>query len=141
VPKDSDSAVKAVVASTFDRIVRDESKDVLIEFYAPWCGHCKVRAHLAPERGNIFQKLEPVYLQLAQKLAGDTKLVLAKYDATANDAPDKYEAEGFPTIYFAPKGRKDTPIKYTGNRDPDDLVKFMKQHSVVSFVGSAKTEL
>ena len=103
----------------------------------PLQGACTPRTR----RGNTLQKLEPIYLQLAQKLAGDTKLVLAKYDATANDAPDKYESEGFPTLYFAPKGKKDTPIKYVGNRDPDDLIKFMKEHSVVSFVGSPKTEL
>jgi len=127
-PKENDkTAVKTVVASTFDRIVKDESKDVLVEFYAPWCGHCK--------------KLEPVYEKMAQKLSGDTKLVIAKYDGTANDAPDKYDTEGFPTLYFAPKGKKDTPIKYVGDRDPEDLIKFMKKHSVVSFVSVGKTEL
>ncbi len=31
--------VKVVVAKNFDEIVNDETKDVLIEFYAPWCGH------------------------------------------------------------------------------------------------------
>jgi protein disulfide isomerase family A protein 3 len=31
--------VKVVVAKNFDEIVNDNSKDVLIEFYAPWCGH------------------------------------------------------------------------------------------------------
>uniref|UniRef100_A0A7N5JZN3 Protein disulfide-isomerase A3 n=1 Tax=Ailuropoda melanoleuca TaxID=9646 RepID=A0A7N5JZN3_AILME len=30
-----------VVAENFDEIVNNEGKDVLIEFYAPWCGHCK----------------------------------------------------------------------------------------------------
>jgi len=42
VPKDDKGPVKTVVGSNFDRVVLDESKDVLIEFYAPWCGHCKV---------------------------------------------------------------------------------------------------
>ena len=41
-PKKNNGPVKVVVANTFDQIVGDKSKDVLIEFYAPWCGHCKV---------------------------------------------------------------------------------------------------
>jgi hypothetical protein len=69
--------------------------------------------------------------------------VLAKFDATANDPPEGYTTEGFPTIYFAPAGKKSDPIKYTGNRDLDDLTAFMKKHAVKSFVGDAKkkTEL
>jgi hypothetical protein len=38
VPEQTED-VKVVVAKNFDEIVNDESKDVLIEFYAPWCGH------------------------------------------------------------------------------------------------------
>ncbi len=34
----STEKVKTVVAKNFDEIVNDETKDVLIEFYAPWCG-------------------------------------------------------------------------------------------------------
>ena len=45
---------QVVVAETFDEIVNDESKDVLIEFYAPWCGHCK---NLAPKYEELGQKV------------------------------------------------------------------------------------
>lgn len=43
IPKeDQSSSVKSLVANNFAKIVNDENKDVLVEFYAPWCGHCKV---------------------------------------------------------------------------------------------------
>ena len=41
VPEKQDGPVTIVVAKNYDEIVLDDSKDVLIEFYAPWCGHCK----------------------------------------------------------------------------------------------------
>ena len=41
VPEKNDGPVKVVVANNYKDIVMDDSKDVLIEFYAPWCGHCK----------------------------------------------------------------------------------------------------
>ncbi|KAL0612350.1 Protein disulfide-isomerase A3 [Plecturocebus cupreus] len=41
VPESHDGPIKVVVAENFDEIVNNEDKDVLIEFYAPWCGHCK----------------------------------------------------------------------------------------------------
>lgn len=44
---------KVVVASSFDEIVNDPTKDVLIEFYAPWCGHCK---SLAPKYEELATK-------------------------------------------------------------------------------------
>jgi len=126
VPKDDKGPVKTVVGSNFDRVVLDESKDVLIEFYAPWCGHCK--------------SFEPKYNQLAAKLKTEQpNLVLAKMDATANDAPEHFNVEGLPTIYFAPAGKKSEPIKYSGNRDIDHLTNFMREHGVRSF--EKKTEL
>ncbi|GMS89584.1 hypothetical protein PENTCL1PPCAC_11759 [Pristionchus entomophagus] len=120
LPKDDKGPLRSLVASNFAKVALDESKDALIEFYAPWCGHCK--------------SFEPKYKQLAAALAKEEPyLVLAKFDATANDAPEGFDVEGFPTIYFAPSGQKDKPIKYSGNRDLDDLKKFMKKHAVKSF--------
>ncbi|GAB1599379.1 protein disulfide-isomerase A4-like [Argonauta hians] len=118
IPKKQNSAVVTVVAKTFDKIVLDKSKDVLIELYAPWCGHC--------------QKLAPIYEELAKKMQKNKNLVIAKMDATANDVPTGYEAEGFPTIYFAPTNNKENPILYEGGRQLKDFVEFLEKHKTVS---------
>ncbi|XP_072513551.1 protein disulfide-isomerase A4 isoform X2 [Salminus brasiliensis] len=116
IPKNK-GPVKVVVGKTFDDIVLDTKKDVLIEFYAPWCGHCK--------------KLEPDYLALGKKYKNEKNLVIAKMDATANDVPhDSYKVEGFPTIYFAPSNNKQNPIKFEGGeRNVESFSKFIEEHA------------
>ena len=125
-PKKNDGPVKVVVGNTFEKVVMDESKYVLIEFYAPWCGHCK--------------SLEPIYKKLGQKYKNEKSLVIAKIDATANDFPPEYKVEGFPTIYFAPPGKKSTPMKYDGDRTLDGLSKYLQDNAAVSLKKS-KDEL
>ena len=41
VPESQDSPVIKVVALNWEEIVNDSTKDVLVKYYAPWCGHCK----------------------------------------------------------------------------------------------------
>ncbi|XP_016339279.1 protein disulfide-isomerase A4-like [Sinocyclocheilus anshuiensis] len=117
IPKSNKGPVKVVVGKTFDDIVMDTKKDVLIEFYAPWCGHCK--------------KLEPDYTALGKKYKNEKNLVIAKMDASANDVPhDSYKVEGFPTIYFAPSSNKQNPVKFEGGkRDVEELSKFVEKHA------------
>ncbi|XP_075068821.1 protein disulfide-isomerase A4 [Mixophyes fleayi] len=116
VPRNNKGPVKIVVGKTFAEIVMDAKSDVLIEFYAPWCGHCK--------------SLEPIYNDLGKKYKSVENLVIAKMDATANDIPsDKYKVEGFPTIYFAPQSNKHNPIIFQGSdRDLEGLSKFIEEH-------------
>ncbi|CAJ0581139.1 unnamed protein product, partial [Mesorhabditis spiculigera] len=123
IPKNDKGDVKTLVGANFNKVI-DGTKDALIEFYAPWCGHCK--------------NFEPKYDELAKALKKtEPNLVLTKMDATANDPPAEYKVEGFPTIMFLPAGEK-TPIQYRGNRDLEDLKKFMAKHAKKSF---KKTEL
>jgi protein disulfide isomerase len=117
-PEGLDNGVTVAVGTTFDSVM-DAEKDVLMEFYAPWCGHCK--------------SLAPKYEALAQQLAGVSTLTIAKLDATANDWSDKevYAVKGFPTIYFKPAGKP--PVTYDGERETAAMAKWLSQHATHTF--------
>ena len=88
-----------VVGQSWNDVVMDDSKDVFVEIYAPWCGHCK--------------KLEPVWAELAQKLEKMDDLIIAKMDGTANEVQG-LKVGGYPTVMFYPKGNKKNPYDYKG---------------------------
>lgn len=79
--------------------VIEKNRFVMVEFYAPWCGHC--------------QALAPEYAAAATELKGEN-VVLAKVDATEeNELAHEYDVQGFPTIYFFIDG---VHKPYTGQR-------------------------
>ncbi|XP_075513630.1 protein disulfide isomerase-like 1-4 [Primulina tabacum] len=119
IPENNDGDVKVVVGNNFDDIVLDKSKDVLLEIYAPWCGHC--------------QALEPTYNKLAKHLHGVESLVVAKMDGTTNEH-HKAKSDGFPTILFFPAGKKSLdPIPVETERTVVSLYKFLKKHASIPF--------
>jgi len=115
IPEKQEGPVQIIVAKNYDDIVLDDTKDVLVEFYAPWCGHCKA---LAPK----YDILADLYV----KEGHSDKVTIAKVDATANDVPD--EIQGFPTIKLFKAGDKTNPITYSGSRSIEDLIKFVKEN-------------
>lgn len=115
IPENQDGPVAIVVAKNYNDIVLDDEKDVLIEFYAPWCGHCKALAPKYDELGAMYQNNE-----------FSKKVTIAKVDATANDVPD--EIQGFPTIKLYPAHKKDAPVAYSGSRTIEDLANFIKEN-------------
>jgi protein disulfide-isomerase A1 len=122
VPAAQTGPVYEVVGKSFKEVVLDAEKDALLFFYAPWCGHCR--------------KFEPVYVELASKLASVPSLLVAKIDATQNDV-EGIDITGFPTVYLYRTGKKDQPLTYEGERDTASMVQWLKDTGCLS----AKDEL
>jgi len=115
-PADTKGPVVVVRGKTFADIVLNNDKDVLVEFYAPWCGHCK--------------KLAPVYDEVAERVQSNSNLVIAKMDATANEVNVKnLSVKGYPTLVFFKGNDKTHPIRYEGGREADDFVAYLKANA------------
>lgn len=112
-PPATQEGVTVIVGKTFADIALDPTKDVLVKFYAPWCGHCK--------------KLAPVWDKLAEEYAGVEDLVIAKFDATTNEA-DGVEVQSYPTLTFYPKDNK-AGVPFEGGRELDDIKKWLEENS------------
>jgi protein disulfide isomerase family A protein 3 len=120
ISESKQGVVKVAVAKNFQEVVVDNGKDTLVEFYAPWCGHCK--------------KLASIYDNLGEKMKEEA-VDIVKMDATANDVPAKYDVTGFPTLYWVPKGKKDKPVRYEGGRELNDFIKYIAEHATSELKG------
>jgi len=121
--KKAPSAVVDLTDANFDSIVLNSKKDVLAEFYAPWCGHCK--------------KLIPDYEKLASAFAGEQNVVVAKLDAdNYKDLASKYGVSGFPTLLWFGKNNKENPERYEKGRDVQSFVDFINEKA-----GTKRTSL
>jgi len=115
-PEDTAGPVIVLKGESFNDLVLNNDKDVFVEFYAPWCSHCK--------------KLAPIWDELAAKYSKDDNVVIAKMDATANEIDvEGLSVKGFPTIYFFKGNDKTHPIKFEESRELDDFVTFLKKNS------------
>lgn len=114
IPETQESNVYKIVGKTHDDLVKDNKKDVLVKYYAPWCGHCK--------------RLAPVYEELADILASDKdakkNFIIGEVDATLNDIQDVI-IEGYPTIVLYPAGKNAEPVLFESQRDLDSFLSFI----------------
>jgi protein disulfide-isomerase A6 len=95
--------------ANFQKKVLDSDEPWLVEFYAPWCGHC--------------QRLAPEWAKAATELKGKVKL--GAVDATVHTSlGSQYDIKGYPTIKFFPGGRKSRSDaeNYEGGRTASEIV-------------------
>lgn len=115
-PKENE--VTIITGDNWEEIVMSSKKDVMVEYYAPWCGHCK--------------SLQPKYDELAGKMKQkgyDDKVVIGKMDATANESPET--VTGFPKLVFYPavKNPMKKKMEYNGAREMQNMYDFIVENA------------
>lgn len=113
IPADNGDAVKIIVRDNWKKTVLDPAKDVLIELYAPWCGHC--------------QRLSPIWEKVAQRVSKIPNLVIAKMDATANEV-EGIQISSYPTLKFYPAFKKHAPIEVKVDHNEEAIIEWLKKH-------------
>ncbi|TYI65073.1 hypothetical protein E1A91_D09G132400v1 [Gossypium mustelinum] len=107
----ADGKVLELDESNFDSAISSFDY-ILVDFYAPWCGHCK--------------RLSPQLDEAAPVLAGlNEPIVLAKVNADKfTRLASKHDIDGYPTLKFFMHG---VPMEYNGPRKADLLVQYLKK--------------
>eukprot|EP00730_Choanoeca_flexa_P005603 TRINITY_DN11984_c0_g3_i1.p1 TRINITY_DN11984_c0_g3~~TRINITY_DN11984_c0_g3_i1.p1 ORF type:complete len:585 (+),score=149.67 TRINITY_DN11984_c0_g3_i1:40-1794(+) len=92
----------------------DPDKIWLVEWYAPWCGHCK--------------QLKPEYEEASRQLHSSTPSVaLAAIDATVHsETAGEHDVQGYPTLKVFRNGKS---YDYEGGRQAADIVSYMKKQA------------
>ncbi|KAG1755646.1 thioredoxin-like protein [Suillus lakei] len=126
IPESQDESVFTLVGDQFDEVVYDDSKDVFVEFYATWCGHCK--------------RLKPIWDSLADHFAeAKDRLVIAKMESQENDLPASapFRISGFPTLKFKPAGSREF-LEYSGDRELESLITYVEENAKNSLKPAVK---
>jgi protein disulfide-isomerase A1 len=105
--------VTVIVGTEWERIVKDPTKDVLVKYYAPWCGHCKA--------------LAPHWEKLGEHYANNENIVIAKFDSTENEA-EGVDVQSYPTLIFYPRDNK-AGVPYDGGRELEPLIKWVEENA------------
>lgn len=97
-------AVKHVTKSEFDTEILDSKLPVLVDFWAPWCGPCRM--------------LSPVLDELAGEMSGRVKILKVNVDEEPELA-SKFGVMSIPTVIAFKQGKATN--KVVGFRSKDDF--------------------
>lgn len=124
IPK-TQGPVTKIVGKTWKEIVYEKNKDVLVKYYAPWCGHCK--------------SVAPIYEELAKLLTPiNPNLVIAEIDVAANEF--EFELASYPTFHIFPAATKKLEA-FKGDRTVDGFIEFLEKHATHTINKTPKTDL
>ncbi|PON25791.1 hypothetical protein TGAM01_v205228 [Trichoderma gamsii] len=106
------SPVLQVDGKSYDRLIAQSNHTSIVEFYAPWCGHCK--------------NLQPAYEKAAKNLQGLAKVAAVDCDDESNKPfCGSMGIQGFPTLKIVRPGKKaGRPVveDYQGPRTASGIV-------------------
>ena len=104
-------ATLKVTDEIFEEQVLKNEKPVLVDFWAEWCGPCKM--------------VGPILEEISEEMAND--IVIAKHDIDSEpNMPTKYGVRGIPTMLLFKGGElKATKVGATPN---SDIVAFIKEN-------------
>jgi len=108
------SKVVKLTKDNIKQVLENPTADMMVEFYAPWCGHC--------------QALKPQYERAAEHFKSDNGVIFAAVDATAVDIPAGFEVQGYPTLYFVSAKNKKRAVQYDGAREAEDFIEYVQEH-------------
>jgi len=116
-----DSDARDVTSADWEQLVNDPKKTVLVEFYAPWCKHCKA--------------FKSTYNLIASKTRIDPQLSAVRVNADmSKDLMKRFDVKRLPTFYIFPSDNK------TGTVFPmptEPVTKEGQSFEVVNFVMKA----
>jgi thioredoxin 1 len=95
----------------FDEILKSD-KPVLIDFYAEWCGPCKM--------------LAPILKEVKEEIGDAVTIVKIDVDASPQ-ASQKFEIRGVPTLILYKNGEQ--VWRKSGLLDKQSLLSLLKQYS------------
>ena len=114
---DSDPHILELTPKSFDKAIHNTNYTTLVEFYAPWCGHCK--------------QLSSTFRKAAKKLDGVVQVAAVNCDQNKNKALcAKYGVEGFPTLMVF------RPPKLDLSKPMNDAKNSFKNHANEAYTGA-----